>query len=297
MENGKIAFIDELPTEAGFGSTEFFVLRAVEEVTAEYIYYHLNSDEFRQVAAQAMTGASGHRRVPKSFLETLRFPLPPLSVQKKIVKAIEAVDAEETQAHQTLETTRQAVEAEINKITTRQRIAEVCELVKDKVEPDASPDDHFFFVGLEHIESGSGYLLEPGLVKGSQLQSTKSVFAPNDVLYGKLRPYLNKVAIACCDGICSTDILVLRTPQPVLLQTMLLRQAFVDSTQAKMKGTNHPRIGVDDFMQSEIPWPDSAQQQALLETITTHEAKRREAETILAAAAGQKRRILLDGIK
>ncbi|MGZ8217809.1 N-6 DNA methylase [Methylomagnum sp.] len=89
MENGKIAFLDKLPTKIGFGSTEFFVLRSKEETTAKYIYYHLNCEEFRQVAAQAMTGASGHRRVPKSFLETLRLPFPPPSVQKSIVKAIE----------------------------------------------------------------------------------------------------------------------------------------------------------------------------------------------------------------
>src|SRR5947208_2108241 len=62
------------------------------------------------------------------------------------------------------------------------------------------------YLSLEHIESHTTRLLGRGT--SSDVRSTKSVFHAGDVLYGKLRPYLNKVSVPAFDGVCSTDILV-----------------------------------------------------------------------------------------
>src|SRR5690242_16151995 len=62
------------------------------------------------------------------------------------------------------------------------------------------------YLSLEHLESNTHRIIGRG--DSSQVRSTKSVFRKGDVLYGKLRPYLNKVAVADFDGVCSTDILV-----------------------------------------------------------------------------------------
>jgi type I restriction enzyme, S subunit len=67
------------------------------------------------------------------------------------------------------------------------------------------------YVGLEHIPRKSLALTEWGLA--SKAESTKSNFGTNDILFGKLRPYFHKVVIAPIDGICSTDILVVRPKQ------------------------------------------------------------------------------------
>lgn len=64
------------------------------------------------------------------------------------------------------------------------------------------------YVGLEHIPRGSLALTEWGTA--SKAESTKSEFRPNDILFGKLRPYFHKVVLAPVDGICSTDVLVIR---------------------------------------------------------------------------------------
>ena len=60
------------------------------------------------------------------------------------------------------------------------------------------------------------------------IKSTKRIFAKGDVLFGKLRPALNKVAYANCDGICSTDIIVLRAKDKNIMPefySILLRNA------------------------------------------------------------------------
>src|SRR5262245_23454008 len=90
-------------------------------------------------------------------------------------------------------------------------LGEVCSLRQESVRPKDRPDARY--VGLEHFESGSAWLR--GLGAAGEVTSAKSAFRKNDVLYGKLRPYLDKAALADFDGICSTDILVLR-PHEIL---------------------------------------------------------------------------------
>jgi len=63
-------------------------------------------------------------------------------------------------------------------------------------------------VGLEHMERDTGVIL--GTQDSKSTKSSKTVFRRGDLLYGKLRPYLNKVAVPDFDGVCSTDILVFR---------------------------------------------------------------------------------------
>lgn len=93
-ENGKGALISQLENNIGFGSTEFFVLRADKEKLLPKILFHFTqSKDFRTSAEKEMTGTSGHRRVPKSFIEKYEIPLPPLSEQQKIVSEIEKIEA------------------------------------------------------------------------------------------------------------------------------------------------------------------------------------------------------------
>ncbi len=83
-------------------------------------------------------------------------------------------------------------------------LGEAALLAKDKVDP--SSVSHARYIGLEHIEAQTMRLL--GYGSASDVKSTKTRFRAGDVLYGKLRPYLNKVAQPPFDGICSTDLLV-----------------------------------------------------------------------------------------
>lgn len=85
MENGKCALAKGLTNELGLGSTEFHVLRASDEIRAEYILEWINREEIRKIAASNMTGSSGHRRVPEYFYQQLPIPNAPIDVIKKIV--------------------------------------------------------------------------------------------------------------------------------------------------------------------------------------------------------------------
>jgi len=94
---------------------------------------------------------------------------------------------------------------------------------------------------LEHIDSGRFFLSRHG--SPLQVRSAKSRFYPGDVLYGKLRPYLDKAVVAETEGICSTDILVLEPIEvpPWFLCSVLHGDAFIEHAKQTTHGVNHPR--------------------------------------------------------
>jgi hypothetical protein len=91
-------------------------------------------------------------------------------------------------------------------------------LAKDKYEPDAN--EHKRCIELEHIEKETGKLIS--VSDSSTHTSVKNKFAINDVLFGKLRPYLKKYYKPDFEGVCSTEIWVLRGKQAILQEYLFL---------------------------------------------------------------------------
>lgn len=90
FENGKSGLAKNLENGIGFGSSEFFVLRAnPDRILPEYIYYIINSNRFIARGTPHMTGTGGLRRLTKDFVLNYPVSLPPLDVQKKIVAQTE----------------------------------------------------------------------------------------------------------------------------------------------------------------------------------------------------------------
>ena len=85
MENGKAAIARDLLNGIGAGSTEFYVLRAGNAVLPEFVFHFIRRPQFRQLCKANFTGSAGQQRVPKSFLERVPIPLPPLEEQRRIV--------------------------------------------------------------------------------------------------------------------------------------------------------------------------------------------------------------------
>jgi type I restriction enzyme, S subunit len=79
----------------------------------------------------------------------------------------------------------------------------------EKVEPNEIPDDAWV-LELEDIEKDTSKLLQRLTFKQRRSKSTKNRFNKGDVLYGKLRPYLNKVLVVDQDGYCTTEIIPLK---------------------------------------------------------------------------------------
>ncbi len=85
MENGKIAIAENLLNGVGFGSTEFHVIRLINEhLHKKYFYYYFLQRSFREMARRNMKGTAGQLRVPMQFLKDVQIPLPPSNEQRRI---------------------------------------------------------------------------------------------------------------------------------------------------------------------------------------------------------------------
>ena len=76
FENGKIGIAKNLTNGIGFGSSEYIVFRSTEIVKPEYLYYFLSRASFRNEGSKRMSGAVGHKRVIKEFIEEYLIPFP-----------------------------------------------------------------------------------------------------------------------------------------------------------------------------------------------------------------------------
>ncbi|MEW6099645.1 MAG: restriction endonuclease subunit S [Pseudomonadota bacterium] len=150
------------------------------------------------------------------------------------------------------------------------RVADALYRVADKFDPSTATTNHFY-VGLEHIESHSGRMLkDETATEVDDLLSTKTRFKAGDVLFGKLRPNLNKVYLAPVDGICSTDIWALRPRDFVLSEyaALYLRSEVFNRAVTRLAvGANLPRVPADAFDRMPFLLPPLPEQQRIVEVL------------------------------
>ncbi len=160
------------------------------------------------------------------------------------------------------------------------------EIDTKQVLPSESPEIQFNYVGLENIVSGTGRLVDIQPVQGASILSGKFRFDSSHVLFGKLRPYLNKVVLPDRDGVCSTDILPLRPKEDCLLREWLalcLRSPqFVEYSKSKMDGAKMPRLRTPDLKSYEIPIPPTDEQRRIVARIEELTRRAEEARKLAA---------------
>jgi type I restriction enzyme S subunit len=131
-------------------------------------------------------------------------------------------------------------------------LSDLCNFVGVQVDPSNRADDVYY--GLEHVTPGR--FVANGEGKASDVQSSKYAFQPGDVLYGKLRPYLDKAILADRAGICTTELLVLRPKvgvDPRFLVGLVHAPSFVEHAVAGTTGVQHPRTSWNHICGFELP--------------------------------------------
>ncbi len=120
------------------------------------------------------------------------------------------------------------------------------------------------YVGLENIEPWTGKLLLD--YQPDSVDSTVATFGPGDVLFGKLRPYLAKVARPDFEGTATSEVLVMRPLDECsqsYLAYCLLNAAYIRWIDTLTYGAKMPRVSPDEVTCSFIPLPPLPEQQAI----------------------------------
>ena len=226
------------------------------------------------------------------YLKNLEIPLPPLEIQQQIVNECDAVDQETDQAHRTIAATKQRIAELVSSVEKTLRLNQVVDRIADTINPKRE-NGFVHYIGLENIESQTGVLLGNIQSDFSMIQSNKNVFRRGDILYGKLRPNLNKVHLANIDGICSTDILVLRPYDPNLAtfyKHYFLCEAFNSEVVKTVSGQQLPRTSWEKINRILVPPSDIPQQ--LVAEVEQLDAKIPQLQAVIDNATERKNAIV-----
>ncbi|MDX1350364.1 MAG: restriction endonuclease subunit S [Putridiphycobacter sp.] len=281
---GKFAIID---FDKGAIASSLCIIRINKTIESSLLCYYLDSHLCRLEIHKFDNGTAQPNLSAKDF-KKFQLPLPPLVEQKAIVKKIEelfsSLDsgiADLKRAQDQLKIYRQAVlkkafEGELTKEWRKLQMVkyewenvhldEVLIQSKEKHKPEKI--ENLFYVGLEHIEKETGNLTEN--VGEEEIKTVKNKFISGQILYGKLRPYLNKVHLAKKEGVCSTDILVFTPSEKIYgkyaLLFMLSRQ-FVNDMSNNTNGVNLPRVSTKYVNEYKVPLPSLKEQHQIVQEI------------------------------
>lgn len=150
------------------------------------------------------------------------------------------------------------------------RLGEICNYGSSpKAEPKSLTNDTWV-LDLEDIEKETSNLLCKIRFNERNSLSTKSKFKQGEVLYSKLRPYLDKVIVADEDGVCTTEILPLKlygNLNPFYVRFTLKRIDFLKYVNSVTKGMKMPRLGTTDGQMALIPLPPLAEQTRIVQKL------------------------------
>ncbi|MFN7331664.1 MAG: restriction endonuclease subunit S [Flavobacterium sp.] len=130
-----------------------------------------------------------------------------------------------------------------------------------RVDSSKFPNEEFRYIGMEHIEKETGRLLDMPIVKGKEIKS-QTIKVPKDfIVYGKLRPYLNKYWINQTEYdniICSSEFFVFDIDNGInklFCKNVLSSKIIQDQISDKTSGARMPRINEEIFFNLQFPLP------------------------------------------
>lgn len=300
------------------------------EILPEYIAIYFNTDFGRVLSLRNVTGGT-RPALDYVALRNLDVPLPAPAVQKKVIEKVQKVYEEKRKkeeqiqkilasiddfvlgelgieipeggAEQIYEIWSDSIEGRLDPMffhparlraieaikKSGKKIASLVEIAEFRREivgeiPEGAP-----YLGLENIASNSGEYVENG---NKESVSSAFVFKQGDVLFPKLRPYLNKVFYADFDGVCSTEFHVLRAKEcePFYLFAFLSRSVVIKQTSRLMTGNTLPRLQTEDVENLLVPIPSKSKQKKIIDEVQSSYVKMRDLRVRVAEvlAAGQK---------
>lgn len=269
--------------------TTFYIKLKVLDVDLRYLYLMLQESQLDK-----LVGGVGVPGLNREDAYQLRIPIPTLDIQTRIAAECQAIDAEMEQAGRDILSFKQELEALVLQCATFTPLENVVIPMDEHVDPTTQQGE-VFYVGLENIESGTGELIGNPLTDYSSIKSSKTIFVVGDILYGKLRPNLNKVYLAQQDGICSTDILVLRTHNPLIgvyLQRYLLTKEFNEKVLETISGQQLPRTSWKKIQSLQVRIPNEDELQIMVAHIEGIQIHLNSARAVIESAFARRKAVL-----
>ena len=254
-----------------------------KETNSKLIYYFLQTQDFAEQFTAMKHGLIGGVSIRN--LSEINFPLPPPHEQQRIVDLLDelfynldaakaltqgVVDGSELRRVAIL---HKAFSGELTKLWRDEHgitldswqkkfLSDI--LISSKQKTNDFASSNLKYVGLENMEKNGGQI---SFQAADSVRSTKNIFHVGDLLYGKLRPYLDKHGVAKFDGVCSTDILVFSANDKSLnefINYFFSHSTFIEYAVVNSKGINLPRVSEKIVLSAEISLQPLAEQKEIV---------------------------------
>lgn len=233
--------------------TTFFTTGS-DSCDVRFGYYFLQT-----VPLAEMNNDSAVPGLNRGEAESLPIRIPELSRQKLISRLLGSLDDKIAANSEVLSRSSELIRALYSSLPKSEcTLGDIADLIRHSEQPKRFQTDRQL-IGLEHFDARSLWLTRSSSPESAT--SAKSCFEAGDTLFGKLRPYFHKVAIAPFNGYCSTDVLVLRAKAPAhapLVAAAANSDPVVQQAINGSNGTRMPRAKWSDIESCPIPDPAAA---------------------------------------
>lgn len=280
------------------GAPKFVLQRSVavikpnQQLNSKYLAYCLKSPLIQERVLDKARGAA-QQGIYLKDIKNLEIPLPPIEIQKKIVKKIEElfekIDGAQKMRELATQDTNKFIASLIDEALEKnpdwqnKKLREVVEIQTNRNTTVDLP-----YVGMEDVSSG-GTTEFYGNMEPRVVRSTTYYFDQNHVLYGKLRPYLNKLLLPHFVGHCTTEFLPLKPDDRYLIREWLalwLRsQKTVDRIMETTTGARMPRADMKRVADFNVPLPSIDEQKKIVARLDALTSKVRELQRLQAETA------------
>jgi type I restriction enzyme S subunit len=309
FENGKFGIADGLTNGVGFGSSEYMVFRPGKEITKEWVYYYLSQESFRVEGAARMSGAVGHKRVSKEFIENYPIPVPPLHEQRRIVdildKAFGGIATAKANAEKNLQNAHALFESHLQAVFTSsgkgwvekklgdESLLEIIDGDRGGNYPKASDfldDGHCLFLNTKNVRpDGFDFQTKIFITAEKDGQLRKGKLKRDDVVLttrgtiGNIGIYSEEIPF---DNIrINSGMLIFRPNKRVLLPSFLFELFISEIVKNQIKkqttGAAQPQLPIKTLVKFTIPVPVSLDdQRALVKKLRAFEPQTQGLESI-----------------
>ena len=263
------------------------ILAPVEDIDAKYLYYYLRNLRINSL------GYSRHYKV----LKEMSVPVTSMIEQRRIVAELDLLSGiiEKKNAQlRTLDELANTIFYEMFGNPVLNDKAWASEKMKD-IAPQKAYFGHIptnngmqWLLNLDMVESQTGKIIEKVLFSSADIGNSTTTFNEDNILYSKLRPYLNKVVIPDEPGYCTSELVPLLPKKGVInrifLAYLLRSKFFVDYINTRVAGAKMPRVTMSDFWGFDIIIPPLKLQESFAEKISAIEKQKSLIRTSLSPA-------------
>lgn len=243
--------------EGLIASTGFTILRTTPDLDGSFLFHYTQSSNFIEAVLKTATGAS-YPATSSNKIRSIPIPLPPLDEQRRIADILDRIAKCRQHVRNAMDAATEFSAASTLQGSQTIPFGEIATIRSGTTNPTIPENRNYPHVAPDNITPQSGRIINVKSVTEDGVTSGKYKFNKGDVLYSKIRPYLNKVSIAPFDGLCSADMYAIEPKEgytaqfvaEVLQSNLFLTYAAKNSGRASI-----PKINRRALLSFPIPTP------------------------------------------